>query len=73
MAGGSETIGNCQFAPGIIARRASEMLKLPVSESAWRSALTVESLQRMGVENIAEMADGFKGWRAAGLPVEVKD
>ncbi len=41
--------------------------------SAWRSALSVVALQEMGVENIAEIADGFKGWKAAGLPIEVKD
>jgi rhodanese-related sulfurtransferase len=41
--------------------------------SAWRSALSVDVLQGMGVENIAEVADGFKGWKAAGLPVEIRD
>lgn len=41
--------------------------------SGWRSALSVEALQRMGVENIAEIADGFSGWRNAGLPIEFRD
>lgn len=41
--------------------------------SAWRSALSVATLQEMGVDNIAEIADGFKGWKAAGLPIEIKD
>ncbi|WP_425093112.1 rhodanese-like domain-containing protein [Tropicimonas sp. S265A] len=41
--------------------------------SAWRSALSVQTLQQMGVENIAEIADGFKGWKAANMPVEIKE
>lgn len=41
--------------------------------SAWRSALSVAALHDMGVENIAEIADGFKGWKAAGLPIEFRE
>ncbi len=37
--------------------------------SAWRSALSVKSLQDYGVENIAEMEGGFKAWIAANKPV----
>jgi len=33
-----------------------------------RSALTAESLQRMGYTNVKSMAGGFKAWKAAGLP-----
>ncbi|MDO6522824.1 rhodanese-like domain-containing protein [Shimia thalassica] len=38
--------------------------------SAWRSALAVKNLQDIGVENIAEMADGFSAWRSRGAAVE---
>ncbi len=38
--------------------------------SAWRSALSAKALQDMGVEGVAEIEGGFKGWREAGLPVE---
>ena len=34
-----------------------------------RSALAAESLQRMGYKNVKSMVGGFKGWKAAGLPV----
>jgi rhodanese-related sulfurtransferase len=33
-----------------------------------RSALSAESLQRMGYTNVASVAGGFKAWREAGLP-----
>lgn len=38
--------------------------------SAWRSALAVKNLQDIGVENIAEMADGFSVWKSRGAAVE---
>jgi rhodanese-related sulfurtransferase len=38
--------------------------------SGWRSALTVETLQRMGFENIAHIKDGFTSWKEAGGPIE---
>jgi rhodanese-related sulfurtransferase len=37
--------------------------------SGWRSALTVATLQEMGFE-AAHLKDGFKGWVAAGGPVD---
>lgn len=45
-------------------------------QSAWRSALTVDALMRMGVDNIAEVGGGFRNWVDAGgatEPVEKKD
>jgi rhodanese-related sulfurtransferase len=33
-----------------------------------RSALAADALQTMGYTNVASMAGGFKGWKAAGLP-----
>lgn len=38
--------------------------------SAWRSALSVKTLQDMGVERIAEIDGGFTAWRKAGAPIE---
>jgi len=38
--------------------------------SGWRSALTVKTLQVMGMQNIAHISDGFTGWQAAGGPIE---
>ena len=39
--------------------------------SGWRSALTVETLQQMGFENIAHIKDGFTSWKEAGGPIEM--
>ena len=33
-----------------------------------RSALVVESLQKMGYRNVRSMTGGFRAWQAAGLP-----
>ena len=33
-----------------------------------RSALAVESLQKMGYKNVRSMAGGFKAWKEDGLP-----
>jgi rhodanese-related sulfurtransferase len=38
--------------------------------SAWRSALSVQTLQQMGVGNIAEIEGGFTAWRDAGGPID---
>ncbi len=35
----------------------------------YRSALTAESLQKMGYTNVISMDGGFRGWTDAGLPV----
>lgn len=37
--------------------------------SGWRSALTVATLQEMGMERVAHIKDGFKGWAESGGPV----
>jgi len=38
--------------------------------SGWRSAITVDTLQRMGFDNVAHIRDGFTSWQAAGGSVE---
>lgn len=40
--------------------------------AAWRSALTAKTLKDMGMTNVAQFADGFKAWKAAGGPVAEK-
>ncbi len=37
--------------------------------SGWRSALTVATLQDMGMENIAHITEGFSGWVKEGGPI----
>jgi rhodanese-related sulfurtransferase len=37
----------------------------------FRSAIAAESLQQMGYTNILSMDGGMRGWKEAGLPVEV--
>jgi len=39
----------------------------------WRSALAVQSVQEMGLENVCHMAGGFEAWKAAGGEVEAKE
>ena len=36
----------------------------------YRSALAVDSLQKMGYTNVHSMAGGWKAWKEAGLPIE---
>jgi rhodanese-related sulfurtransferase len=40
--------------------------------AGWRSALTTDTVQRMGLEPVAHIAGGFSAWKAAGAPVEQK-
>jgi len=37
----------------------------------FRSALAAENLQKMGYTNVTSMDGGFRGWKEAGLPVEM--
>jgi rhodanese-related sulfurtransferase len=36
----------------------------------YRSALSAESLQKMGYRNVLSVAGGFRAWNEAGLPVD---
>lgn len=38
--------------------------------SAWRSALSAQTAQNMGLKPVMHLAGGFKAWKAAGAPVE---
>ncbi|MAO91575.1 MAG: sulfurtransferase [Rhodospirillaceae bacterium] len=37
--------------------------------SGWRSAITVATLQDMGMQNVAHITDGFKSWMESGGPI----
>ena len=38
--------------------------------AAWRSALATRTLTEMGFENVVHFAEGFKGWKDAGGPID---
>jgi len=38
--------------------------------SGWRSLLATQTLQRMGLKPVKNLAGGFSAWKAAGGPVE---
>jgi rhodanese-related sulfurtransferase len=38
----------------------------------FRSALATDSLQKMGYTNVASMTGGWRGWQAAGGPVDTE-
>jgi rhodanese-related sulfurtransferase len=38
----------------------------------FRSALSADSLQKMGYKNVASMAGGWHAWQEAGAPVDYK-
>jgi rhodanese-related sulfurtransferase len=40
--------------------------------SGWRSALSAQTAQEMGLKNVSHISDGFKGWQAAGGTVAEK-
>lgn len=40
--------------------------------SGWRSALSAQVAQEMGLENVSHISDGFGGWRKANGPVGEK-
>ena len=40
--------------------------------SAWRSALSTQTLQRMGVPNTCHLEGGFSAWKKAQLPMVEK-
>lgn len=37
--------------------------------SGWRSALSAQAAQDMGLQTVSHIDDGFSGWKAAGGPV----
>ena len=41
-------------------------------QSGWRSALTVKTVQDMGLENVAHIDGGFRAWKETGGPVATR-
>ena len=41
-------------------------------QSGWRSALATAALQDMGLDQVAHVAGGFNGWKAAGGEVAAR-
>lgn len=40
--------------------------------SAWRSSLSTQTLQNMGLSDVCHLEGGFSAWKKAGLPVQEK-
>ncbi len=40
--------------------------------SGWRSALSAQVAQEMGLKNVSHISDGFGGWKKAGGPIGEK-
>ena len=40
--------------------------------SAWRSSLSTQTLQNMGLSDVYHLEGGFSAWKKAGLPVQEK-
>jgi rhodanese-related sulfurtransferase len=72
----AHAVGAVHLGRGIIER--DIIGKFPVKETelilycggGFRSALAVDSLQRMGYTNVLSMAGGWKAWLSAGAPIE---
>ncbi len=39
-------------------------------QSGWRSALSTQTLQQMGLAPVCHVGGGYRAWKEAGLPVE---
>lgn len=39
-------------------------------QSGWRSALSTQTLQQMGLEPVCHVGGGYRAWKEAGLPIE---
>ena len=68
--------GAIHLSKGLIERDVEVTIPDPEAEiilycgGGFRSALAAENLLRMGYTRVLSMDGGFKGWVAAGLPVE---
>lgn len=40
-----------------------------VCNEGWASSLAARDLQRVGLPNATDLIGGYRGWRAAGLPI----
>jgi len=39
-------------------------------QSGWRSALTTQTVQQMGLPNVCHIDGGFRAWQEAGQPID---
>lgn len=68
--------GAVHVGKGILERDAEATFPDPSAElvlycgGGFRSVLAAEALGKMGYTNVISMDGGFRGWRAAGQPVE---
>jgi rhodanese-related sulfurtransferase len=73
---GGHLPGAIHLGKGVIERDVEVAIPNPEAEiilycgGGFRSALAAENLQRMGYTHVLSMDGGYRGWVAAGLPVE---
>jgi len=72
-----EHAANAQgLSKGVVELRIEELVPDPATPilcycgGGSRSALVADNLQKMGYQNVASVAGGFKAWKAAGLPTQ---
>lgn len=41
--------------------------------AGWRSALAIDTLQQMGMENLCHIEGGFTAWKEAGHPIKLPE
>jgi rhodanese-related sulfurtransferase len=69
--------GAVHLGKGIIERDVERMFPNPDRElilycgGGFRSALAADNLKKMGYTRVASMDGGIRGWREAGLPLEL--
>jgi rhodanese-related sulfurtransferase len=71
----SHAVGAVHLGKGVIERDIEVRVPDPETRllcycgGGYRSALVVESLQRMGYRNVFSIAGGWRAWTGAGLPM----
>jgi rhodanese-related sulfurtransferase len=71
--------GSIHLGKGVIERDIEEEIPNRAAEiilycgGGFRSAIAAESLQKMGYTNVLSMDGGIRGWREAGLSVQVPE
>ncbi len=71
--------GAIHIGKGVIERDIENLIPDPDAEiilycgGGYRSALAADNLVKMGYTNVVSMDGGFRGWNAAGFPIEHDD
>lgn len=70
-------IGNCVFevafcdrVPGICADKARPIVVYGEAADSHESRVAADKLARLGHTNVSDFREGFRGWKAAGFPIE---